>query len=66
MDNYFVFANSESDLQTIIANYQNSATLSKNQALLNGYSNISDESSLLLVADSDKLENITSKIFNLN
>jgi len=53
-------------LQTIIANYQNSATLSKNQALLNGYSNISDESSLLLVADSDKLENITSKIFNLN
>jgi len=66
MDNYFVFANSESDLQTIIANYQNSATLSKNQALLNGHSNISDESSLLLVADSDKLENITSKIFNLN
>ncbi len=65
MDNYFVFANSESDLQNIIANYQNGATLSKNQALLNSYSNISDESSLLLVADSDKLENITSKIFNL-
>ena len=66
IDNYFVFANSESDLQTIISNYQNGATLNKNQALLNSYSNISDESSLLLVADADKLEQISSKIFGVN
>lgn len=65
IDNYFVFGNSESDLQTIIANYQNGATQSKNQALINSYSNISDESSLLLVANSDKLEKISKKIFNL-
>jgi hypothetical protein len=65
LDNYFVFANSESDLQTIIANYLNGATLNKNQALLNSYSNISDESSLLLVLNANKLEHIVSKILNL-
>ena len=64
LDNYFVFASSESDLQTIIANYQNGATLNKNQALTNSYSNISDESSLLLVANSDKLEEISKKLFD--
>jgi len=65
IDNYFVFASSESDLQIIISNYQNGATLSKNESLINSYSNISDESSLLLVADADKLEYITSKIFDI-
>ncbi|MEZ4797915.1 MAG: ribonuclease HII [Flavobacteriaceae bacterium] len=65
LENYFVFGNSESDLQTIIANFQNGATLIKNQALNNSYSNISDESSLLLIANSDKLEDISKKIFNL-
>lgn len=64
IDDYFVFANSESDLQSIISNYQNGSTLGKNQAFLNGLSNISDESSLLLVTDSDKLKEISAKIFN--
>ena len=65
IDNYFVFANSESDLQTIISNYQNGATLDKNQALQNGLINVSDESSLLLVSDTDTLEKIAAQIFNL-
>jgi len=66
IDNYFVFANSESDLQTVISNYQNGSTLDKNQAFINGLSNISDESSLLLVANANKLEEIVSNAFNLN
>lgn len=65
IDDYFVFSKSESDLQTIISNYQNGATLNKNQAYINGLSSISDESSLLLVANADKLEEIAAKIFNL-
>lgn len=65
IDDYFVFSKSESDLQTIISNYQNGATLNKNQAFINGLSSISDESSLLLVANADKLEGIAAKIFNL-
>jgi hypothetical protein len=65
LDDYFVFANSESDLQTVISNYQNGATLIKNQALLNSYSNISDESSLLLVADADRLEKLASTLFGV-
>lgn len=65
IDDYFVFANSESELQNIISSYQNGATLNKNQLLKNNLSNMSDESSLLLVANADKLKQIASKLFNL-
>lgn len=66
IDDYFVFANSELELQAIISNYQNGATLNKNQALLNSTANISDESSLLLVTNPSKLEQFASKFFNIS
>jgi hypothetical protein len=62
LGDYFVFAHSELDLQTIISHYQNGSTLNKNQALLKSNRNISDESSLLLVANSDKLEDISTRL----
>jgi hypothetical protein len=65
IDEFFVFANSEPELQNIIASYQNGATLNKNQLLKNNISSMSDESSLLLVADADKLKQIASNLFNL-
>lgn len=66
IEDYFVFATSENDLQTIISSYQNGTTLNKNPTLISGLSNISDESSLLIVANSNKLEQVAAKLFKVN
>jgi len=64
IDDFFVFSNSEDALLNIIANYQNGTTLSNNEAFKSSMAQLSDESSLMVVADSDRLKGIVSRLFN--
>jgi hypothetical protein len=64
IDDFFVFANSEQLLQDIITNFQNGTTLANNSGYLNTALSFSDESSLLIVASSSKLEHILGGAFN--
>jgi len=70
LDDFFVFANSEEVLQTIIASYLNNSTLSNEQSFGNCMNNLSDESSVLLVVNSDllkeKLEGLFENGINAN
>lgn len=64
VDDYFVFASSEGVLQDIISNYQNGTTTANQDAFINNKDLLSDESSLLVVANSSKLEQILALAFN--
>jgi hypothetical protein len=61
LDNFFVFADDMDMLQNIIANYQNKTTLSEKSYFKNIKENLSDESSLLMVANASTLKNILNK-----
>ena len=62
IDNFFVFADSKSLLQNIIANYQNKTTFSERNYYKNIKEHLSDESSLLCVYNPSTL----NKIINTN
>ncbi len=64
IDDFFAFASSEQQLQDIIANHQNSTTLINDNAYSNTALELSDESSLLVVANPSKLKQILSETFN--
>jgi hypothetical protein len=70
IDNFFVFANSTEILQNIIANYQNNTTLNERPYYEAIKENLSDEASLMFVANSNKLNQILKGSFkealNLN
>ncbi|MBT8265463.1 MAG: ribonuclease HII [Bacteroidia bacterium] len=63
IDDFFVFSNSEDALFNIIANFQNGTTFANNDAYNSCMSELSDESSLLVVADAERLKETLSKIF---
>ncbi|GGD12537.1 ribonuclease HII [Hyunsoonleella pacifica] len=64
IENYFVFADSIDFLQNIIANYQNKTTLGNRSYFKELSKNLSNESSLMLVAKPKFLDTILKK--NLN
>jgi len=61
IDNYFVFSNSLETLQNIVASYQNNTTYATKNSFLESKKQLSNVSSLLMVFDDAKLENILSK-----
>ena len=62
IDDFFVFAKSEKQLQDIITNFQNGTTLINTNSYKESMSFLSDESSLLVVANPTKLKQIISSI----
>lgn len=64
IDDFFVFSNSEILLQDIITNFQNGTTLANNNAYKNSALELSDEASLLIVANPTKLKHILENTFN--
>lgn len=58
VDHFFVFANSVETLQNIIANYQNNTTLNDRPYFESIKENLSDEASLMLVVNPNKLNSI--------
>ena len=58
-----MFSNSEEALFNIIASYQNGTTFSKNDAFISNMVELSDESSLLVVANSERLKQLLSNLF---
>jgi hypothetical protein len=64
LDDYFIFAASEEALQDIISNYRNGTTIANQKAFIINRDSLSDESSLLVVANSSKLEQILALVFN--
>ena len=70
INNFFVFANTIESLQNIIANYQNNTTISNRTYFEAIKEDLSDEASLMLVANPNKLSNIIQNVLleelNLN
>lgn len=64
LDDYFVFGATEEDLQDIISNYQNGTTIANQSTFKNNKELLSDESSLLIVANPDKLSQFLTSLFN--
>jgi hypothetical protein len=62
LEDYFVFGSSEADLQHIISNYQNGSTMANQSAFKNNRELLSDESSLLLVANAKRLKQLLASI----
>ncbi|MFV0565511.1 MAG: ribonuclease HII [Flavobacteriaceae bacterium] len=62
LDNYFVFSNNTELLQSIITNYQNRTTLANAEPYKNIKKELSDASSILLVANPSTLK----QIININ
>ena len=62
IDDYFVFGNSITTLQNLITNYQNGTVLANTNAFKESMIFLSDESSLLVVANPIKLKQIISLI----
>jgi hypothetical protein len=62
IDDFFVFANSETLLQNIISNFQNGTTFANTNAFKNNMELLSDESSLLVVANTIKFKEIISSL----
>ncbi|MFC4633864.1 hypothetical protein ACFO3O_08095 [Dokdonia ponticola] len=56
LDNFYVFADTQEHLETIIANYQNNATLTASTVYKNTKSQLSDASSLLRITNTEKIK----------
>ncbi|RSK42124.1 ribonuclease HII [Mangrovimonas spongiae] len=61
LDNFFVFSNNTEVLQNIIANYQNNTTLSDKSYFKNITEKLSDESSLLISANTTHLNDVLKR-----
>ncbi len=66
IDNFFVFANSIDMLQNIIANYQNKTTLSERSYFKDIKAQLSDESSILIVANPNTLNSLLNRNISEN
>jgi hypothetical protein len=64
INDFFVFAQSETQLQNIIINFQNGTTYAHSNAFIAVMPFVSDESSLLVIANPTKLKKIMSSIYN--
>ncbi|MCK0107664.1 ribonuclease HII [Flavobacteriaceae bacterium S0825] len=64
IDDFFVFANDEELLKTIITNIQNGSTYNTDTNYSNLQKSLSDEASLLVIANSKQLESILESTFN--
>ncbi|MBO6631740.1 MAG: ribonuclease HII [Psychroserpens sp.] len=62
LDNYFVFAQNQSVLETYISNYLNGSVLGESDHFSNMMTNMSDESSLLVYMNSDGLNTLTNSL----
>ncbi|MCM5661531.1 ribonuclease HII [Galbibacter mesophilus] len=56
VDDFYVFAENESDIESIISNYQNSATLAQLPSYKNLRSELADESTILGIGNLEKLK----------
>lgn len=63
VDDFYVFANNSSVLEKVISNYQNGSVLSKSPHFEDTFSNLSDESSILIFTNSNNLKSKLSSIF---
>lgn len=66
VDDFFVFASSESRLHDVITNFQNGTTLATQNAYTNSKALLSDEASILVVGNPSKLKAILASIVNEN
>lgn len=64
LDDFFIFSNSTSFLESFIANYQNNTTLSESETYAGILENLSDESSLLMYGDASVLNSQLNLNFN--
>lgn len=64
LEDFFVFSDNTESLKTIISNHQNGTVLSKNDAFNTNFSHLSDESSLLVIANPSKLNTQLQQLFN--
>ncbi|MGS2727715.1 ribonuclease HII [Psychroserpens sp. BH13MA-6] len=64
LDDFFIFSNSTSFLESFIANYQNNTTLSESETYAGILENLSDESSLLTYGDASILNSQLNLNFN--
>ncbi len=64
IDDFIVFASSEEQLKHIITNFQNGTTFANSNAFKDVMKSLSDESSLLVVANPTKLKQIISSLVN--
>lgn len=62
LDDFVVFSNSEDFLLSIISQYQNKSTLSYSDTYKDVVSNLSDESSMLLVANNENFKSVLKNI----
>ena len=66
IDDFFVFSNSEEALHNTITNFQNGTTLASNSAFQDVMTHLSDEYSILMLSNSEKLKAQFSELFNDN
>lgn len=64
LEDFFMFSDNTEHLKTIISNHQNGTVLSKNDAFNTNFSHLSDESSLLVIANPSKLNTQLQQLFN--
>ena len=60
IDNYFIFSNSLETLQNIVSSYQNNSTYASKNSFLESNKQLSNVSSLLMVFDDTKFDDILS------
>ena len=66
IDDFYVFAKNTSILEEVISNYQNGSVLSKSSQFESCFSNLSDESSILILSDTQKLKSILTNLFKFD
>lgn len=66
IDDFFVFSKNPIILEDVISSYQNGSTLSKSSQFESCFSNLSDESSIVLFANADRLKSIVENLFEMD
>ncbi len=64
LGDFFAFSNSTTNLKQLITNYQNGTVLSTSNTFKTNSKALSDEASLLIVANSKQLKQISEALFN--
>ncbi|NNK83252.1 MAG: hypothetical protein HKO92_09015, partial [Flavobacteriaceae bacterium] len=66
LDEFFVFAKQSEILEKIISSYKNGSVLSQSNQFKDAFSNLSDESSILVFTNNNSLKSKLSNLFNLD
>jgi len=66
IDDFYVFAKNTNIIEEVISNYQNGSVMSKSSQFESCFSNLSDESSILILSDSQKLNSTLTHLFEID